>query len=79
MKSIKDMVTRIFGNRVVSWRRGTDHRLVFDYVVINLTEEPTEREKSLIVGYLKDRYPEVFVIENHHTRESDFQLRVYIR
>jgi hypothetical protein len=79
MKSFEQMVNGIFGERLTSWRQETDRGLLFDYVVINLNDEPTGQDKASIIEYLKSRYPEVFVIENHHTRESDFQLRVYTR
>lgn len=82
MKSIKQMVEEIFGDRLVSWREVRDDKaisMMFSYVVINLNDEPTGQDKAAIVHYLKSRYPEVFVIENHHSIESDFQLRVYLR
>jgi hypothetical protein len=78
MKLINELVN-IFGKRLVSWRFESDLEPPREIIIINLNDEPTEQEKAAIVENYQSLYPDVFIIENHHTRESDFQLRVYSR
>jgi hypothetical protein len=79
MKQAADLIANVFGNRVISWKCEDDPILLREYLVINLNEEPTEHDKDAIIQNYQSLYPHIFVIENHHTQEADFQLRVYSR